>query len=629
MQSRVAVLDAGGQYVDLVRKAVERQGIQADVLPLNTPPSKLGRKYGAIIISGSPASSHEEEAPQPDPAIWKSPLPLLGICYGMQAMVVAHGGKVIKNAIREDGRVTTNVDVKHPLFKGLKKEFVGLFTHGDFVKSIPKEFKTIGSHKLSDGTKSFSSIANGNKLGVQFHPEVFDDTPEGYSLFKNFLFDIAGIEADEKFQQTRLKQIIKLKHWQIKDLAGDRHVIAFVSGGVDSSVTATLAGGVIDKKKLHAFYIDNGMMRDEDDAVIEALRGAGIPVKKIDAVREFEQASVEIDGHNSGTLDSVTDPETKRKIIGKEFVEVQNRLVASLELEEAMLLQGTNAADRIESGHSTGDSHTQTIKTHHNQVFEVQELKAAGLLIEPIDDLFKDEVRELGRQLGLPQELVERQPFPGPGLAIRIIASGESDLKLTPSKDEAKIQKYLNENNYNTKAHLLPIRSVGVGGDERSHLSVAALDNAGLDSQDLVKLGSDLPAHFRESVNRVIYALGPQPLSDRYLTKTLLTADVREQLRHADRIVFEEMRRAHLLDKIKQFPVVLLPLSFGVEGQRSIVLRPVTTSTFMTVQAMLPGRDLPEKFYDRITNRILAEVEDVTQVFLDLTNKPPATTEWE
>lgn len=629
MQSRVAVLDAGGQYVDLVRKAVERQGIRADVLALSTPPSKLKRKYGAIIISGSPASSHAEEAPQPDPEIWKSPLPILGICYGMQAMVVAHGGKVVKNAIREDGRVTTNVDVDHPLFSGVKKEFTGLFTHGDFVKSIPKGFQTIGSHKLSDGSIAYSAIAYENKLGVQFHPEVFDDTPEGYSLFQNFLFDIAELEEDEKFQQTRLKQIIKLKRWQIKDLAGDRHVIAFVSGGVDSSVTATLASEVIDDKKLHAFYIDNGFMRDEDEAVIGALRGAGIPVKKIDAVAEFEQASIEINGKDSGSLDTVTDPEIKRKIIGKEFVEVQNRLVASLELEEAMLLQGTNAADRIESGHSTGDSHTQTIKTHHNQVFEVQELKEAGLLIEPIDDLFKDEVRELGRQLGLPEELVERQPFPGPGLAIRIITSDRDDHALKPSKDEAKIQAYLDKNSFKTKAHLLPIRSVGVGGDERSHLSVAALDNAGLNAKDLEKLGSDLPANFRSSVNRVIYALGPQPLEDRYLTKTLLTADVRAQLRQADRIVFEEMRRAHLLDKIKQFPVVLLPLSFGVEGQRSIVLRPVTTSTFMTVQAMLPGRDLPPRFYDRITSRILAEVEDITQVFIDLTNKPPATTEWE
>ncbi len=629
MRNRVAILDAGGQYVDLVRKAVERQGIPADVLPLSTPRQKIEGTYGAIIISGSPASSHAEAAPQPDPGIWESPLPLLGICYGMQAMVTAHGGQVAKNAIREDGRVTTQVDVSHLIFTGIKKDFTGLFTHGDFVKTLPEGFGVLGSHKLSDGSTAYSAIARDNKIGVQFHPEVFDDTPEGYQLFKNFLELVADLEPDEGFRQRQLKELIEVKQKQIAEQAGDRHVIAFVSGGVDSSVTATLAAGAIPAERLHAFYIDNGFMRDEDDLVIEALQAAGIPVKKIDAVTDFEYAAAEIDGINNGPLVTVTDPEAKRKIIGRAFVQVQNKLVAGLKLTEAMLLQGTNAADRIESGHSTGDSHTMTIKTHHNQVKEVQELKAAGLLLEPIDDLFKDEVREMAQQLGLPDELVQRQPFPGPGLAIRIIATAKSDPDLQPEPQEPDIQAFLDHHTADAQVHVLPIRSVGVGGDERSHLSVAAIEHGRLDAKDLAKLGADLPAHFRDSVNRVIYALGSQPLTKKSLTKTLLTADVRDQLRHADRIVFEEMRANDLLGKIKQFPVVLIPLSFGEPGQRSIVLRPVTTSTFMTVQAMLPGRELPAGFLVKITDRILAEVPGISQVFLDLTNKPPATTEWE
>ncbi|MEK7059616.1 MAG: gamma-glutamyl-gamma-aminobutyrate hydrolase family protein, partial [Patescibacteria group bacterium] len=517
MHSRVAILDAGGQYVDLVKKAVERQGIPADVLALDTRLDKIEGKYGAIIISGSPASSHAKAAPQPDQSIWGSSLPLLGICYGMQAMVVARGGQVAKNAIREDGRVTTQVDTSHPIFKGVKKDFTGLFTHGDFVKSIPRDFETLGSHTLSDGTTAYSAIAHGNKIGVQFHPEVFDDTPEGYQLFGNFLGAVAGLQADDGFQTAQLKKLIEVKQRQITEQAGDKHVIAFVSGGVDSSVAVSLAAKVIPAERMDAFYIDNGFMRDEDDMVIEALREAGIPVNKVDAVSDFEQATVGIDGHMSLPLSEVTDPETKRKIIGKAFINVQNKLVAGLNLSEAMLLQGTNAADRIESGHSTGDSHTMTIKTHHNQVHEVQELKAAGLLIEPIDDLFKDEVRELGRQLGLPDELVERQPFPGPGLAIRIIAASESQADLQPEPAEAEIQAFIEEQGYKTAAHLLPIRSVGVGGDERSHLSVVALDHGQLSSHDLVKLGSDLPAHFRETVNRVIYALGLQPLASHSL----------------------------------------------------------------------------------------------------------------
>ena len=613
----MAILDAGGQYIDLVRKAVERQGVPADVLALNTPPSQIENKYGAIIISGSPASSHHEAAPQPDPEIWQSSLPLLGICYGMQAMVVALGGDVAKNAIREDGRITTQVDVTNPLFNGTKKDFTALFTHGDFVKTLPDRFQTLGSHKLSDGSTAYSALAKGNKYGVQFHPEVFDDTPQGYQVFKNFLESIAGLKADTKFREKQLQELIKTKRQQIARLAGDRHVIAFVSGGVDSSVAVTLAAGAIPANRLDAFYIDSGFMRDEDDQVIEALQAAGIPVKKIDAVKDFEEP-----------LKDVTDPETKRKIIGKTFIDVQNRLIKDLKLTEALLLQGTNAADRIESGHSTGDSHTMTIKTHHNQVREVQELKDQGLLIEPLDDLFKDEIRELGRELGLPEDLVQRQPFPGPGLAIRIMTTTKSG-KLKPQSAEAEIQDFLNKTSPGTKAHLLPVRSVGVGGDERSHLSVVALENDNLTGADLAKLGTDLPAHFRNLINRVIYRHTKGPLSVPTLTRTLLTADVRAQLRLADRIVFEEMRAQNLLDKISQFPVILLPISFDKPGQRSIVLRPVTTSTFMTVQAMLPDRDLPKAFFQKVTERILKEDPNISQVFLDLTNKPPATTEWE
>ncbi|HSW85589.1 MAG TPA: gamma-glutamyl-gamma-aminobutyrate hydrolase family protein [Candidatus Saccharimonadales bacterium] len=629
MQSRVAVLDAGGQYVDLVRKAVERQGIPADILPLDTKLAKITGKYGAIIISGSPASSHEETAPLPDISIWASDLPLLGICYGMQAMVVAHGGQVAKNSIREDGRIITNVDTTHPLFNGIKKDFRGLFTHGDFVVSIPADFEMLGSHILSDGSIAYSAVGFGNKLGVQFHPEVFDDTPEGYQVFKNFLSLIAHLQPDQKFQDHIFKELISNKQKLITNQAGDKPVIAFVSGGVDSTVAVTLASKVIPNEKLHSFYIDNGFMRDEDDMVLETLTSAGISVNKIDAVEDFENATVKFDGEVFGPLVDITDPELKRKIIGKGFIDVQNSIISKLKLTDALLLQGTNAADRIESGHSTGDRHTMTIKTHHNQVQEVQDLKATGQLIEPLDDLFKDEIRFLGKELGLPEILVQRQPFPGPGLAIRIIGSTKPDSDTAFVSQEKAIQTYLDSQLPGVKVHLLPIRSVGVGGDERSHLSVAAIENSKLNADELAKLGTELPAHFRSTVNRVIYALDSKPLSKPSITKTQLTADVRTQLRHADRLVFDAMRTYNILDNIKQFPVIIIPLAFGKSGKRSIVLRPVTTSTFMTVQAMLPGRDLPNDFLNNLSEKILLDVEGISQVFLDLTNKPPATTEWE
>lgn len=627
-QNRIAILDAGGQYIDLVRKAIERQGVEAEVLPLITPARELEQTYRAIVISGSPASSATESAPLPDRALWQTKLPLLGICYGMQSMAVACGGEVARNAIREDGRVMTLVDAGHPLFDGCKQEFSGLFTHGDFVTRVPEGFRVIGSHELSDGKQAFSAIAKDNLLGVQFHPEVFDDTPEGYQVFKNFI-TIAKVKPDPAFQARRLKRQLTNKVGQIRSLAAEKHVIAFVSGGVDSSVCIALASKAISKDKLHAYYIDHGFMRDEDDRVVESLKSAGIPVTKVDAAESFEKASIDIDGVKYGPLSEIVDPELKRKIIGKSFIDLQNQLVRDLKLKDAMLLQGTNAADRIESGHSYGDNNTMTIKTHHNQVKEVRQLKEEGRLIEPIDDLFKDEVRSLGRELGLPEELVERQPFPGPGLAIRIIASAKGGPDIPEHQEQARINDHIHKRYPEVNARLLPIKSVGVGGDERSHLSVIALENTGLNQEQLAELGSVLPANFRELANRVIYSLVPGRLDNIHLSKTLLASEERQLLRKADSIVFESMRQAELLREITQFPVVLLPLSFNEPGRRSIVFRPVKTTTFMTVQAMLPGRDLPEGFIENVASRIIKALPGVSQVFLDLTNKPPATTEWE
>ncbi len=625
----MAILDAGGQYVDLVRKAVERQGFRAEILPLNTPRQKLEATYKAVIISGSPASSHDQAAPQPDMDLWNSHLPILGICYGMQAMVIAFGGTVIKNAIREDGRIMTEVNMAHPLFQGLRRQFTALFTHGDFVTSLPPDFVVLGSHTLLDNTTVYSAIGKGNKLGVQFHPEVFDDTPGGYQLFHNFLITIADLTPDTAFHKERLARLIKQKQQQIKEQANERPVIAFVSGGVDSSVAVTLATKVLSPDKLHAFYIDSGFMRDEDGLVVEMLKEANLVVKKIEAAKEFEQATIELKGKTYGPLSTVTDPELKRQIIGRTFIQIQNRLIKDLKLTDALLLQGTNAADRIESGHSKGGVHTMTIKTHHNQVREVQELKQRGRLIEPLDDLFKDEIREIGRQLGLPEELIERQPFPGPGLAIRIICT-ENRSSSVPAANVKPIMDFLKNHGFETlRACLLPVRSVGVGGDERSHLSVIAIQQHSLKAEQLAELGTVLPAHFRGDINRVIYALGLNAIDSYTLTPTLLKEDVRRQLRQADAIVFELMREYRLLAKIDQFPVVLLPLSFSKAGARSIVLRPVRTSNFMTVQAMLPGRDLPHDFLKEANERILHKVSGISQVFLDLTNKPPATTEWE
>lgn len=631
--SAIAVLDAGGQYVDLVKKGIERQGFEAVVLPIDTPLDEIEKTYSAIVMSGSPASSHAETAPQPDEALWKTKLPFLGICYGQQAMAQAFGGTVETGVLREDGRVTTQVDTTQPIFQGLKKDLTGLFTHGDFVTKVPNGFTAIGTHEIGSGEDKktvYSALAKDNFIGVQFHPEVFDDTPAGYEIFSNFLQKVAKLTPDQELLEKQTEGMIADMREDIRAKADGREVIAFASGGIDSTVATLLAAEVIDPAKLHIFYIDNGFMRDEDAAVIEMLKENGINVQQYDAVEEFEEATFTENGVTEGPLKDVTNPETKRRIIGEMFVTVRDKLAQKLNLtaDEAMLLQGTNAADRIESGHSKGGQATDVIKTHHNQVKGVKDLEARGLLIEPLDELFKDEIRRVGEVLGLPEDVVWRQPFPGPGLAIRILGAKPGEYEPNQPEVQSNISEFLSEQAPDLTNQLLPVRSVGVGGDARSHISAVALQgDANWD--ELAKLATDLPGNFRSSVNRVVYALGDAPLQNMSITPTDLSAETRTQLKQADRIVFELMREHQLIKNIRQCPVVLLPLSFGEEGGRSIVLRPVTTSTWLTVQAMLPERDLPVAFTTQATARILDEVPGITQVFLDLTNKPPGTTEWE
>ncbi len=638
-RNRVAVLDQGGQFVDLIQKNAERLGYPTDVIPFDTPVDEITSNYSAVIISGSPASSQEEKAPMPDKRLWGKDIPILGICYGMHAMVTGQGGVVERGQIRQDGRIKTNVTNTHPLFRDTKETQTALFTHGNFVTKIPESFTVIGSHDVEysdnvgniETTKVISAIEDGNHVAVQFHPEVFDDTPEGYQLFKNFFTKIANLKPSPELQELKTEQQIDSIRANIREKVGNKEVIAFVSGGVDSSVATALATTEIDNDKLHAYYIDNGFMRDEDELVIDLLEHLGVHVTKINATEQFMNTTLN-DNPDSLPLKDVIDPQEKRKIIGKTFIDVQNQIVEQLGLTEAMLLQGTNAADRIESGNSKGGSETAVIKTHHNQVKEVQDLKERGLLIEPLDELFKDEIRTIGRHLGLPTEVVDRHPFPGPGLAIRILGSrGEEMIDIRLDKQIAKyVDSYQKLWGTNTQSLVLPVRNVGVGGDERSHVSPVAIFSEFANWDQLSNVAIDLPANFRDQINRVIVGLGPNQPNNMSVTETGLGQAECTQLRHADRIVFEEMRTFGIIDTIKQCPVILLPLNFAKQpGARSIVLRPVTTSTFMTAQAMLPGRDLPQDFVYRCSERILGEVNGISQVFLDLTNKPPGTTEWE
>jgi GMP synthase (glutamine-hydrolysing) len=623
---RVAILDAGAQYVDMIKKASERQGFPTVILPIETDFTDL-EKFETVIVSGGPRSSHSEGAPMPDLELWQSSMPTLNICYGMQALAMATGGNVSTRDYRQDGRRTTTLDPSFPLFEGVRKETTALFTHGDFVNSVASDVKVIGEHQ-KDSERVISAIAKGTHVGVQFHPEVFDDTPQGHEIFSNFFANIAKIEPDQDYIEQRLASQIEQKHKAIQKRVGDKHVIAFVSGGVDSTVAVALASGTTPPERLHMYYIDSGYMRDEDDQVIEMLLGAGFDVQKIDAEEQFEQATAKVDGQKVGPLIDVVNPIHKRRIIGNTFVDIQDDIVASLgfEQDQVVLLQGTNAADRIESGHSKGGEATEQIKEHHNQVQRVRDLNP----LEPLDDLFKDEIRQLAVVLGLPEEIAYRQPFPGPGTAIRILGMDEDGFEKRDTSSREKVGKVIEKLNQQKgtelKPKLLPVRSVGVGGDSRSHIAALALEGKA-NSQDLASISYELTANFRDLANRVVYKLGGGPLDTITPIETKPDKETRRTLRQADKIVFDTMRKMDQLRKIEQFPVVLLPL--GSNGKRSIVLRPIDTKTHMTVQAMLPDTHLPHEFFDTVTEQILSKVDGISHVFLDLTNKPPGTTEWE
>lgn len=635
-QARVAILDAGAQYVDLIGRACERLGYPADILPLNTSFTSIEDSYDAFIISGGPSSTHTEDAPMPDPNIWDTSKGVLGICYGQQAMTVALGGKVEAKTIRQDDTVKTHVETSHPLFGSTREEIEALFTHGDFVTELPEGFEVIGEHIVdvngADGQRVISAMARDNFIATQFHPEVFDETPEGYEVFKGFFEGVCGLQPDENVLEEIADFELERRSSLIAEKADGRHVIAFASGGIDSTVATLLAQRSIDASKLHVFYFDNGFMRDEDDDVINTLQSRGINVTAIDATEDFENATAIIDDVEYGPLIDVVDPRIKRKIIGKTFADFKDIITERLGLstEEVMLLQGTNAADRIESGFSKGNQGgTDQIVEHHNQVKEIKDLESLGLLIEPLDDIHKDEVRRLGDALGLPEDIVWRHPFPGPGNAIRILCAKQGDY--TKPNPEARDQlnqlmRIIPEGNGYT-AELLPVRSGGVGGDARSYIMPVAIQGEA-DWERLSVLAKELPKKMRDSVSRVIYSLTDSPVSSPVLTETTLRRPERTLLRSVDRIVFDEMRSRNLVREISQCPVVLLPLSFSYPGQRSIVLRPVRTTTFMTARAVT-GLHINDEFFFETAKRITRELSGISQVFLELTGKPPGRTEWE
>jgi len=551
-------------------------GVYAEVRASETPASEFEGVRG-IIISGGPSSVYDPGSPTVDPAIFALGIPVLGICYGQQLMAHLLGGHVRKGDHGEYGLATVNLDAgSDPLFAGVGGVQQVWMSHRDVVDRVPDGFRAAGSTP----TCEIAAMANASRklYAVQYHLEVVH-TPKGKQYLANFVFDVAGCAKDWDPRNR-----VPVVEQEIRDCVGDRKVFFFVSGGVDSTVAFTLCTRALGADRVRGVYVDTGLMREGETDFVRRMGNLTIE----DAGRQF-----------LGALSGATDPERKRHIIGEEFVKVQERIIEARHLadENWILGQGTIYPDTIESG---GTAKAALIKTHHNRVAGIQKLIECGRIVEPLKSFYKDEVREVGRELGLAPELLDRHPFPGPGLAIRCLCS-DSDAPLRPTPEGT----------------VIPVHSVGVQGDERSYAPVIAIDS--LDHSRATQLINRL-----RDVNRVIAPVGmTAPLDEMKVRTSGLSRERIARLREADAIVRKLSHESGYDQKVWQFPVILIPLG-TIESPDAIVLRPIDSVDGMTAQSVT----MPPELLQQMCAELL-QVRGIAGVFYDLTHKPPGTIEWE
>ncbi len=504
----VVILDFGSQYTQLIARRTREQNVFSVVLPCTAPLSEIqGLQPLGIILSGGPSSVYDADAPAADPKILELGVPILGICYGLHFIVHHLGGKVRPGPLREYGHAEVNIeDHATQLFAGLPPTLQVWMSHGDEALELPAGF-----HRTAITSNALAGIAceDRNIWAVQFHPEVHH-TPLGSQLIKNFLFTICGARGD-----WTPALFIESTIASIRDKVGSGHVICGLSGGVDSSVAAVLVHRAIGSQ-LTCIFVNNGVLRKNEFANVQKnLRDKlGLNIVAVDASERFLKQ-----------LAGVTDPETKRKRIGNEFIAVFDDEAARIAKETGgvdWLVQGTLYPDVIESSSVKGPS--QTIKSHHNVGGLPEHMKLK--LIEPLRDLFKDEVRRIGRDLGMPEEILARQPFPGPGLAVRILGEVTPDrVALLQEADEIVVAEIKSAGLYNTVwqsfAVLLPVMSVGVMGDQRTYAYTAAVravhsedgmtaDWAPLPHAVLKRISSRIVNEVR-GINRVVYDITSKP----------------------------------------------------------------------------------------------------------------------
>jgi GMP synthase (glutamine-hydrolysing) len=503
----IIILDFGSQYTQLIARRVREAGVYCEILPFDSPIERiLSRQPKGVILSGSPSSVYQDAAPRPDSRLLQTvDSPVLGICYGLQVMAYDMGGHVESSPNREYGYARLKIqDAASPLFDGLPEETDVWMSHGDHVTSVPDGFKIIA---ITDDALNAIEDKERGIYGVQFHPEVAHTT-FGSQVIRNFLFNICQCRGDWSPKAVIEEQVNRIR----ETVGAEGRVVCGLSGGVDSTVAAALVHKAIGERQT-CIFVDNGLLRESEyELTLNTLKGMHLNVKGVRAGEQFLSA-----------LRGVIDPEEKRKAIGRVFIEVFEAEAKSVG-DVSYLVQGTLYPDVIESVSVRGPS--AVIKSHHNVggLPEKMQLK----LIEPLRELFKDEVRLIGRELGVPEEILGRHPFPGPGLAVRIIGEVTEDrVRLLQAADRIFIEELRQAELYHSVWQafpvLLPVSTVGVMGDERTYEKVVALravtsvdgmtaDWARLPHEVLARVSSRIISEVR-GINRVVYDISSKPPS--------------------------------------------------------------------------------------------------------------------